>query len=65
MAIPPFFFNSQKPEHNLRLKNHPACSQMKAVQNENFIITGLVDLTVGERIADTVPMLAAKFHPES
>ena len=38
---------------------------MKAVQNENFIITGLVDLTVGERIADTVPMLAAKFHPES
>ena len=46
------------------LKNHPACSQMKAVQNENFIITGLVDLTVGERIADTVPMLAAKFHPE-
>ena len=47
------------------LKNHPACSQMKAVQNENFIITGLVDLTVGERIADTVPMLAAKFHPES
>ena len=47
------------------LKNHPACSQMKAVQNENFIITGLVDLTVGERIADTVPMLAARFHPES
>lgn len=47
------------------LKNHPACSQMKAVQNENFIITGLVDLTVGERIADTVPMLAAKFHPEA
>ena len=47
------------------LKNHPACGQMKAVQNGNFIITGLVDLTVGERIADTVPMLAARFHPES
>lgn len=47
------------------LKNHPACSQMKAVQKGNFVITGLVDLTVGERIADTVPMLAAKFHPES
>ncbi len=46
------------------LKNHPACSQMKAVQNENFIIIGLVDLTVGERIADTIPMLASKFHPE-
>ena len=45
------------------LKNHPACSQMQAIQNENFIITGLVDLTVGERIADTVPMLASQFHP--
>ena len=47
------------------LKDHPACGQMKAVQNENFIITGLVDLTVGERIADTIPMLASRFHPES
>ena len=47
------------------LTNHPACGQMRAVQNGNFIITGLVDLTVGERIADTVPMLAAKFHPEA
>lgn len=45
------------------LKNHPACSQMQAVQNENFVITGLVDLTVGERIADTVSMLAETFHP--
>lgn len=47
------------------LKNHPACSRMSAVANGNFIITGLADLTVGERIADTVPMLAAKFHPEA
>lgn len=44
------------------LKNHPACAQMRAVQNENFIITGLADLTVGERIADTIPMLADHFH---
>ena len=46
------------------LKNHPATASIKAVQNENFIVTGLVDLTVGERVADTVPMLAAKFHPD-
>ncbi len=45
------------------LKNNPATATMDAVENENFIITGLVDLTVGERIADTVPMLAEKFHP--
>ena len=46
------------------LKNHPATASIRAVQNENFIVTGLVDLTVGERVADTVPMLAAKFHPD-
>lgn len=45
------------------LKNHPACGEMDAVKNGNFVITGLVDLTVGERIADTVPMLAGYFHP--
>ena len=45
------------------LKNHPACSALDAVQNERFIVTGLADLTVGERIADTVPMLAEHFHP--
>ena len=45
------------------LTNHPACSQMDAVQNQRFIVTGLVDLTVGERIADTIPMLADHFHP--
>ncbi len=45
------------------LKNNPATASMDAVANENFIITGLVDLTVGERIADTIPMLAETFHP--
>lgn len=45
------------------LKTHPATSTMDAVKNEHFIITGLADLTVGERIADTVPMLAGYFHP--
>ena len=45
------------------LRNHPACSQMDAVKNDRFIITGLADLTVGERIADTIPMLADHFHP--
>lgn len=45
------------------LKNHPACSEMDAVKNDRFIVTGLADLTVGERVADTVPMLAESFHP--
>ena len=45
------------------LRNHPACSQMDAVQNGRFIVTGLADLTVGERIADTIPLLAEHFHP--
>lgn len=47
------------------LKNNPATATMDAVINENFIVTGLADLTVGERIADTVPMLAEYFHPEN
>lgn len=46
------------------LKTNPATSTMDAVVNENIIITGLVDLTVGERIADTVSLLAGYFHPE-
>ena len=45
------------------LKNHPACSELDAVKNERFVITGLAELTVGERIADTIPMLAGHFHP--
>lgn len=45
------------------LKSHPACSELDAVKNERFVITGLADLTVGERIADTIPMLADHFHP--
>lgn len=45
------------------LKHNPATATMDAVKNENFIITGLADLTVGERIADTIPMLAGYFHP--
>ena len=45
------------------LQNHPACGEMDAVKNGHFIVTGLADLTVGERIADTVPMLAEHFHP--
>ena len=45
------------------LKNHPACSELDAVKNERFVITGLADLTVGERIAETIPMLADHFHP--
>lgn len=46
------------------LKNHPAMSQTDAVKNERFIIVGLADLTVGERVADTVGVLADYFHPD-
>lgn len=46
------------------LKNHPAMSETTAVQEENFVVVGLADLTVGERVADTVGTLASYFHPE-
>lgn len=46
------------------LKTNSATASMDAVINENFLIVGLADLTVGERIADTVGMLADAFHPE-
>jgi len=47
------------------LKNHPAMSEVDAVKNERFVIVGLADLTVGERVADTVGILAEAFHPEN
>ena len=46
------------------LKNHPAMRETPAVQEENFVIVGLADLTVGERVADTVGTLASYFHPD-
>lgn len=44
------------------LENHPAIQQTDAVKNDRYIIVGLADLTVGERIADTVGLLASHFH---
>ncbi len=46
------------------LRNHPAMSETTAVQEENFAVVGLADLTVGERVADTVGTLASYFHPD-
>ena len=43
------------------MKNNPATATMDAVINEKFVIVGLADLTVGERIADTVAVLAEAF----
>lgn len=43
------------------LKTNPATATMDAVINEKIIIVGLADLTVGERIADTVAVLAEAF----
>ena len=40
-------------------------SEVDAVKNERFVIVGLADLTVGERVADTVGILAEAFHPEN
>ena len=47
------------------LENHPAMQETRAVQNDNYIVVGLADLTVGERIADTTGLLASYFHPET
>ena len=46
------------------LENHPAMKETEAVKNDQYIVVGLADLTVGERIADTVGLLAFYFHPE-
>ena len=43
------------------LKNNPATATVDAVVNDRFIIVGLADLTIGERIADTVAVLADAF----
>lgn len=44
------------------LENHPAMKETDAVKNDRYIVVGLADLTVGERIADTVGLLASCFH---
>lgn len=46
------------------LENHPAMRETGAVKEDRYIVVGLADLTVGERIADTVGLLASYFHPE-
>lgn len=46
------------------LEKHPAMKETRAVKEDRYIVVGLADLTVGERIADTVGSLASRFHPE-
>ena len=46
------------------LENYPAMKETSAVQEDRYIVVGLADLTVGERIADTVGLLASHFPPE-
>jgi len=46
------------------LEKHPAMKETSAVKEDRYIVVGLADLTVGERIADTVGSLASRFHPE-
>lgn len=47
------------------LENHPAMRETSAVKEDRYIVVGLADLTVGERIADTVGLLASRFQPEA
>lgn len=47
------------------LEKHPAMKETSAVKEDRYIVVGLADLTVGERIADTVGLLASRFHPEA
>lgn len=46
------------------LEAHPAMKETRAVKEDRYIVVGLADLTVGERIADTAGLLAAHFHPK-
>jgi len=46
------------------LEKHPAMKETRAVKEDRYIVVGLADLTVGERIADIVCLLASHFHPE-
>lgn len=41
-----------------------AMKETSAVKEDRYIVVGLADLTVGERVADTVGLLASQFHPE-
>ena len=41
-----------------------AMKETSAVKEYHYIVVGLADLTVGERVADTVCLLASQFHPE-
>ena len=43
------------------LKTNPATATMDAVVNGKIVVVGLADLTIGERIADTVSALAEAF----
>ncbi len=46
------------------LKTNPATAELDAVKNDKFIVVGLTDISAGERIDDTVKLLADQFHPE-
>ena len=46
------------------LQKHPAMKETRAVRDNRYIVVGLADLTVGERIVDTVGLLVSHFHPE-
>jgi len=46
------------------LKTNPALSDLKAVQNDNFVVVTLPEVFASSRIADTIEKFAAAFHPD-
>lgn len=46
------------------IKNHPALSELEAVQEERFVTISLESVLPGSRMAYTVEKLAEGFYPE-
>lgn len=47
-----------------QLKENPALSGLKAVQEENFLVITLPEVFASSRAADTIEKFAQAFHPE-
>lgn len=47
------------------LRTNPATKDLDAVKNNKFLVVGLTDISAGERIDDTIKLMADTFHPEA
>lgn len=60
-----YYTNADDVEGTLEfLQTQPALKDLDAVKNQRFITLGLTDISAGERVGDTVELLASHFHPE-